>query len=120
MVTSTISGEGKTFVSINLGAVLALVGKRTVIFEFDIRKPKIAATLNLQSKLGISHYLINKASFEDLLVPVPGTENLFVIPCGPVPPNPAELLFSEKLSELIEGRRRNLMWWSLIPHLLGW
>jgi len=105
MVTSTVSGEGKTFVSINLGAVMALLGKKTVIFEFDIRKPKIGSTLGLQSKKGITNFLIGNASFEELPTPVPGTENLFIIPCGPVPPNPAELLFSEKLAELIAKAR---------------
>lgn len=106
LVTSTISGEGKTFVSINLGAVMALVGKKTVIFEFDIRKPKILGTMGLESKAGITNYLISKASFEELVLPVPGVENLFVIPCGPVPPNPAELLFNEKLGELIERAKQ--------------
>jgi capsular exopolysaccharide synthesis family protein len=102
MVTSTISGEGKTFISTNIGAVLALTGKRTVIFEFDIRKPKVASTLGLSRKTGITNFLIGNSTFEELPIPIPDVENLYVIPCGPVPPNPAELLLSDKISELME------------------
>lgn len=102
MVSSTTSGEGKSFISTNIGAVMSLAGKRTAILEFDIRKPKIMSNLGLPRRSGITNYIIGKASLSDLPVPVPGYENLFVIPCGPVPPNPAELLLDERLGEMIE------------------
>ena len=102
LVTSSTSGEGKSFISTNVGAVLALTGKKTAILEFDIRKPKVMSSLGLPKKSGITNYVIGKAVFEDLPVQVPGQENLFVIPCGPVPPNPAELLLDEKLDELMQ------------------
>jgi tyrosine-protein kinase Etk/Wzc len=102
LVTSTTSGEGKSFVSTNFGAVMALAGKKTAILEFDIRKPKIMSGLNLPRKTGITNFVIGKASFEDLAVPIPGFDNLFVIPCGPVPPNPAELLLDERLELLMK------------------
>ena len=102
LVTSSTSGEGKSFISANIGAVMALTGRKTAILEFDIRKPKIMSSLNLPRKTGITNYIIGKATFEDLPVPVPGVENLYVIPCGPVPPNPAELLLDERLGELME------------------
>ncbi len=102
LVTSSFSGEGKSFISTNIGAVMALTGKKTAILEFDIRKPKIMSTLNLPRKTGITNYIIGKAAYEDLAVPVTGIDNLFVIPCGPVPPNPAELLLDEKLDELMD------------------
>jgi capsular exopolysaccharide synthesis family protein len=105
LVTSTSSGEGKSFISANLGAVMALTGKKTAILEFDIRKPKIMSSLNLPRKSGISNYIIGKASFEDLPVPVPNVENLFVIPCGPVPPNPAELLLEDRMGDLMREAR---------------
>ena len=101
LVTSTFSGEGKSFISTNIGAVMALSGKKTVILEFDIRKPKIVSGLDLKRKMGITNYIIGKASFNDLLVPVENTDNLFVIPCGPIPPNPAELLLDKKMDELM-------------------
>ena len=102
LVTSSTSGEGKSFISTNVGAVLALTGKKTAILEFDIRKPKVMSTLGLPKKSGITNYIIGKSVFEDLPVSVPGHENLFVIPCGPIPPNPAELLLDERLEELMK------------------
>ena len=102
MVTSSFSGEGKSFVSTNMGAVMAVSGKKTVIIEFDIRKPKIISGLDLKRKMGITNYIIGKASFEELLVRVEEVDDLYVIPCGPIPPNPAELLLDKKLDELMK------------------
>jgi tyrosine-protein kinase Etk/Wzc len=102
MVTSSFSGEGKSFVSTNMGAVMALSGKRTVIMEFDIRKPKIVSGLDLKRKMGITNYIIGKASFNELLIKVSGIEDLYVIPCGPIPPNPSEILLDQKLDELMK------------------
>ncbi len=107
LVTSSFSGEGKSFVSTNMGAVLALSGKRTVIMEFDIRKPKIVSGLDLKRKMGITNYIIGKAGFSDVLVKVESTENLYVIPCGPIPPNPAELLLDQRLDELMAEVKAN-------------
>ncbi len=100
LVTSSFSGEGKSFISTNLAAVMALAGKKTIVLEFDIRKPKIMSGLKLQKKTGITNFLLSKSSPDDLPVLVPGFENLFVLPCGPVPPNPAELLLEDKVAEL--------------------
>jgi capsular exopolysaccharide synthesis family protein len=102
MVTSSFSGEGKSFISTNIAAVIALTGKRTVIMEFDIRKPKIVSGLDLKRKMGITNYIIGKASFDDLLVKVDEVDNLYVIPCGPIPPNPAELLLDPMLDKLMK------------------
>lgn len=100
MVTSSFSGEGKSFISTNLGAVLALSGKRTVILEFDIRKPKILKGLGLNERKGITNYIVSNISMAELIHPVPDVENLYVIPCGPVPPNPAEMLLNERIDQL--------------------
>jgi len=102
MVTSSFSGEGKSFISTNIAAVMALAGKKTVIMEFDIRKPKIVSGLDLKRKMGITNYIIGKASFDELLVKVDGVDNLYVIPCGPIPPNPAEILIDPLLEELMK------------------
>ena len=61
MVTSSFSGEGKSFVTTNMGAVMALAGKRTIIIEFDIRKPKIFAGLGLSKRPGVTNYILGKA-----------------------------------------------------------
>ncbi|HLI94421.1 MAG TPA: polysaccharide biosynthesis tyrosine autokinase, partial [Puia sp.] len=101
MVTSSFSGEGKSFISINIGAVMALADRKTVIMEFDIRKPKIVSGLELRRKMGITNYLIGSAKFEELVVKVDEVDNLYVIPCGPIPPNPSELLLDPRLDELM-------------------
>jgi tyrosine-protein kinase Etk/Wzc len=101
MITSSFSGEGKSFVSTNIGAVMALADRKTVIMEFDIRKPKIVSGLELRRKMGITNYLIGSAKFEELVVKVEGVDNLYVIPCGPIPPNPSELLLDPRLDELM-------------------
>ncbi|RYY57815.1 MAG: polysaccharide biosynthesis tyrosine autokinase [Chitinophagaceae bacterium] len=97
MATSSFSGEGKSFVSTNMGAAMAVTGKKTVILEFDIRKPKVLSGLKMTRSSGISNFLVGKDSLESLIVPVPGVDNLFVLPCGPVPPNPAELLLDPQV-----------------------
>lgn len=107
MITSSFSGEGKSFVTTNIGAVMALADRKTVIMEFDIRKPKIVSGLDLKRKMGITNYLIGSAKFDELVVKVEDVDNLYVIPCGPIPPNPSELLLDPRLDELIaEARKR--------------
>jgi len=101
LVTSSFSGEGKSFISTNLGAVLALSGKRTIILEMDIRKPKILKGLGMNERKGITNYLVtSNIEVRDIVYQVPEVENLFVAPCGPVPPNPAEILLDEKLETM--------------------
>lgn len=106
LVTSSFSGEGKSFISTNLGAVLALSGKRTVILEFDIRKPKILKGLGMNERRGITNYIVSDIDLNSLLYPVPDVENLYVIPCGPVPPNPAEMILEEKVGEMFRQLRQ--------------
>ncbi|MET0391947.1 MAG: polysaccharide biosynthesis tyrosine autokinase [Chitinophagaceae bacterium] len=105
LITSSFSGEGKSFVSTNMAAVMALTGKKTVILEFDIRKPRVLAGLGMSKQAGISNYLIGKAELKDLIIPVEGQENLFVLPCGPIPPNPSELLLDPRVTELFARLR---------------
>jgi capsular exopolysaccharide synthesis family protein len=107
LITSSFSGEGKSYVSTNLGAVLSLANKKTIILEFDIRKPKILSHLNMSKKPGIINFLLGKAEVKDLPVNVPGYEHLFVLPCGPVPPNPSELLLDPKLDDLFAYLKAN-------------
>jgi capsular exopolysaccharide synthesis family protein len=106
LVTSSFSGEGKSFISTNLGAVIALSGKKTVILEMDIRKPKILKGLGMEERTGLTNYLIGNMKVSDIAFKVPAIDNLFVIPCGPIPPNPAELLLDNKVSVLFEELRK--------------
>ena len=104
LITSSVSGEGKSFVSTNMAAVMAVSGKKTVILEFDLRKPKIMSGLQMDSKntKGISNYLVGNAVLDEIIYNVPDQESLYVIPCGIVPPNPAELLLNPRLKTLFE------------------
>src|SRR5690606_11946523 len=94
LITSSMTREGKTFFSINMGASMALTGKRVVLLEFDIRKPKLIKDLGIPvPKKGITNYLVDKAiTVGDLVNDTKLVDNLFVIGAGPIPPNPAELL----------------------------
>lgn len=107
LITSSFSGEGKSFISTNMAAVMALTGKKTIVLEFDIRKPKVLAGLNMTKRNGITNYLVGQAELTDLITPVPGQENLFVLPCGPIPPNPAELLLDVRITEMFTWLRQH-------------
>ncbi len=108
LVTSSFSGEGKSFLSTNVGAVLALAGKKTVILEFDIRKPKVLSGLNMPKGPGITNFLVGKSdNLQELISQVPDQENLFVLGCGPVPPNPSELLLGIRVDELFTWLREH-------------
>ena len=102
LFTSSISGEGKSFVSLNLGGSLAMSGKKVVILELDLRKPKLHVGMNIDNQLGLSNYLIGMASCNDILKEIKIQEGYYIITSGPIPPNPAELLGNGKIGELIE------------------
>ena len=101
LITSSTSGEGKTFCSINLASAFALNGHRTVLLEFDLRRPKIHQEFASSNIIGISSFLIDKANIEDIIVPT-HIENLDLLSAGPAAPNPAELIGSDRTSELID------------------
>lgn len=107
LVTSSFSGEGKSYVSTNMGAVLALAGKRTIVLEFDIRKPKVLSGLGISKGPGITNFLVGKGNLQDFIKSVPEHDNLYVLGCGPVPPNPAELLLDPRLDELFAWLKQN-------------
>ncbi|GGF16953.1 polysaccharide biosynthesis tyrosine autokinase [Echinicola rosea] len=100
LVTSSVSGEGKTFVSLNLAAAMALSGKKTCVLGMDLRKPRIAQYVGISNKKGLSSYLVGKCTRSEITHQTEH-ENLYFIPSGPVPPNPSELLLKPKLSELM-------------------
>ena len=100
MVTSSISGEGKTFMSVNLAAIYAASGKKTILVGADMRKPKIFRDFGLSNEVGLSTYLIRKGNLTDC-VRKTKVKNLDLISSGPIPPNPAELLESNTMSEFL-------------------
>ena len=100
-VTSSVSGEGKTFSTVNLAASLTLLGHKVVIVGCDLRRPKIHLTFrNMTNDIGLTTYLIGKHELKDI-IQESEFENLDVITAGPTPPNPSELLHSTKMDELV-------------------
>lgn len=107
LVTSSVPGEGKSFVSANLGASLALTGKRVVLLEFDLRKPKLSKYLKVKRSQGITSYLIGTGpSLKELIVPISEIDNFYLLPSGPLPPNPVELILNQKNEELFSELRK--------------
>jgi capsular exopolysaccharide synthesis family protein len=108
LVSSTFSGEGKSFASTNVAAAHSLAGKKTLLMEFDIRKPKILSGLNMDKGPGITNFLVGKQTdLNSLVRPVEGYDNFFVLGCGPVPPNPAEILLDARINELFDYAKAN-------------
>lgn len=103
-VTSTNTGDGKTFVSLNLASAFAVTGKRTVILGFDLRKPKLSGIFQLHNNLGISNYLVGQATLDEICYET-DQKNLWVIPAGDIPPNPSELIGSELTETLFTNLR---------------
>jgi capsular exopolysaccharide synthesis family protein len=99
-VTSTISGEGKTFFALNLAGVIAFSSKRVVIIDLDLRKPKIHTGFGTHNKRGMSSILAGKESIEDC-IQKSVLPNLDFITAGVVPPNPAELIIGPKMEETL-------------------
>jgi capsular exopolysaccharide synthesis family protein len=99
--TSTISGEGKTFLAINLAGIIAFSGKKVIVIDFDLRKPKIHAGFGVSNKKGIST-ILSRRDEVDNCINHSDIENLEFITAGPVPPNPSELIFSDYTTEMLE------------------
>ena len=102
MITSSVSGEGKTFCSLNIATVFALSGKKTVILGMDLRKPKLFDEFNLTNEVGVVNYLIKQKTIAEIInhTTIPFLD---VITSGPIPPNPAEMMMSDGMKELIEA-----------------
>lgn len=109
LVTSTVSGEGKSFISANLAISLSLLGKKVVIVGLDIRKPGLNKVFNIPRKgVGITQYLANpEKNLMDLVQLSDVSKNLYILPGGTVPPNPTELLARDGLDKAIEMLKKN-------------
>lgn len=105
LVTSSVSGEGKTFTSINLAAVFALSGKRTLIVGADMRKPRLYSDFGLHNDVGLSNYLASIAEFS-AVVQRTKYDNLDLVSGGPVPPNPSELLLTRRMDDFLAEAKK--------------
>ncbi|MCM1337435.1 MAG: polysaccharide biosynthesis tyrosine autokinase [Candidatus Amulumruptor caecigallinarius] len=107
LVTSTTSGEGKSFISVNLAYTIAFNDKKTLLLGADIRKPRLPEYLGIRPRFGLTEYLSNsELSLSQITTKAPGCQNLDVITAGPIPPNPAELLDSPKFKAMLTELRK--------------
>lgn len=103
LVTSSKSGEGKTFFSLNLAVSLGMADKKVAVLEFDLRKPALLKKLKTKSSVGLSDYLSSEEySVDDLLHTTPNAPRITLIGCGNIPPHPAELMMSRRMQNLFE------------------
>jgi tyrosine-protein kinase Etk/Wzc len=105
LITSSVGGEGKSFSTLNLATVLSLQNHRVIIVGMDLRKPQLVTDLGVDNERGVSTYLIGKDSLENIIRKT-NIQNLDIIPSGPVPPNPAELLAKKETLMLLEDLRK--------------
>jgi tyrosine-protein kinase Etk/Wzc len=105
LITSSMSGEGKSFSSINIASVYALLGKKTLLLGFDLRRPALFKDFSLKNEKGITSYLIKNAEIKDIIQKTQ-IENLDLISAGPIPPNPVELMASERIKQFFDEIRK--------------
>ena len=106
VVTSSMQGDGKSFTSQNLASIFSLSGKKVVLAEYDLRKPKYYKVFNIENKAGISTYLSHRSSYEDI-IRTTAYDNLDIVVAGPIPPNPSELIDSPENVALIERLKQD-------------
>ncbi len=106
LVTGDTQGIGKTFNSINVASIYALYGKKTVLLGFDMRKPKLFQEFGITNSVGLSSFLSNQESIDNIIQNTRVLPNLDIIPSGPIPPNPAEMIASDKCTELFDELKK--------------
>ena len=102
LVTSNISGEGKSFIAANLAYSISLTGKKVVLVDMDLHNPGLGKIFNIKDQNGVSEYLTGKASLENIIYNIPTNENLFYISCGSLQQDSSELLENGKVEKLIK------------------
>jgi capsular exopolysaccharide synthesis family protein len=101
LFTSSMSGEGKTFLSVHLGNSLTVGDKKVVLLELDLRKPKLSHFFGLDHNIGVTNYIMGNKTIDELIKKVPGTDELYLVSSGAIPPNPIELIEGERMAELL-------------------
>jgi len=106
MITSTESGDGKTYFSINLAGVYSMASKKTLLVDMDIRKPSVNQRFNIVQSDGVTNYLAGQCTLDDIILQLPKV-GFDILPAGSIPPNPGELIRSDKLIAMfVELRKR--------------
>lgn len=102
LLTSTISGEGKSFLAANMAVSLGLTNKKVVLLEMDLRKPKLSELFNVSREVGLTNYFIGSKEADHIIKSTAVSKNVFIIPSGAIPPNPSELILNGRLEELLK------------------
>jgi capsular exopolysaccharide synthesis family protein len=105
LITSSQPGEGKTTTAVNTAILLSQLGASVLLIDADLRRPAVHTALKIPHGRGISNYLSSHTPLDDLIVKLP-ISSLSVLPCGPIPPNPAELISSDRMKELLRALSR--------------
>lgn len=105
LVTSTESGDGKTYFSINLSAIYSMTNKKTILVDMDIRKPSVNQRFNIVQPNGVTNYLVDQCSLDEIILKLPKVD-FDILPAGSIPPNPGELIRSDKLIEMFDELRK--------------
>ncbi|MDD4990742.1 MAG: polysaccharide biosynthesis tyrosine autokinase [Paludibacter sp.] len=104
MSTSTESGDGKTYFSINLASIYSMASKKTILVDMDIRKPSVNQRFNIVQPNGVTNYLVNQCTLDEVILHLPKVD-FDILPAGSIPPNPGELIRSDKLIEMFKELR---------------
>jgi tyrosine-protein kinase len=105
VVTSPAVGDGKTSTLANLGVVFAQAGERVLLVSCDLRRPKLGELFGLDERVGLTSVLLGEHTLQDALAPVTGIDRLTLLPAGPIPPNPAELLNGSRVRDMVAQLR---------------
>jgi len=106
VVTSAGAGEGKSLTITNLAVVFAQAGQRVLLIDSDLRRPAVRRLLRIERTYGLTNVLIGEATLEDVIIEMEQVPGLYVVPTGPLPPNPADLLDSDRMTEVIRDAAR--------------
>jgi capsular exopolysaccharide synthesis family protein len=117
-VTSTQSGDGKTYISTNLASLYSMTGHPTLLIDMDIRKPDVHEKLGLEAPVGVTNYLIGDCSLDDIIIRHEGL-GFDVIAAGTIPPNPGELIRCDKLQEMLAELRKRYTYVIIDPAQMG-
>ncbi|MCX6556936.1 MAG: polysaccharide biosynthesis tyrosine autokinase [Candidatus Aminicenantes bacterium] len=107
VVTSALPQEGKTVTAINLAVAFTQLGKKVLILDCDLRRPRVHKIFRIKNTAGLTSFLVGRSPIEDIIYRFPGEPNLHVIPSGPTPPNPVELVISKAMKEMMAGLRQH-------------